>query len=125
MGSSPGSLALADVNGDGKLDVVVANEKSNDVSVLLGDDRRGFSPARGSPFRAGPNPNDIAVGDFNRDGRPDLAIANHETQDVTVLLATGEEDSRRRPAPPSASRSNPMCMASRRGTSTAMGARIS
>jgi len=97
VGTAPGSVAIADFNGDGKLDIVTANEESGDVSVLLGDGRGGFSPALGSPFPAGPSPNDIAVGDFNRDGRLDLAFANHGTQHLTVLLGDGK--GRLAPAP--------------------------
>jgi hypothetical protein len=89
VGTAPGSVALADFNGDGKLDIVTANEQGGDASVLLGDGNGGFSPAPGSPFPAGHSPNDIAVGDFNRDGRLDLAFANHETQHLTVLLGDG------------------------------------
>jgi hypothetical protein len=55
----------------------------------LGDGLGGFSPSPGSPFAAGDAPNDIAVADFNRDGRLDLAFANHETRYVTVLLGEG------------------------------------
>jgi hypothetical protein len=77
------------LNGDGRLDLVVANEKGGDVSVLLDDGRGGFSPSRGAPFPAGPSPNDLASGDFNGDGRVDLAIANHEAQYLTVLLGDG------------------------------------
>ena len=82
----PGSVAIGDFNRDGKLDIVTANEQGGDASVLLGDGKGGFSQARGSPFPAGHSPNDIAVGDFNRDGCLDLAFANHETQYLTVLL---------------------------------------
>ncbi len=89
VGNAPGSVAIADVNGDGKLDIVTANEQSGDASVLLGDGTGEFSPAPGSPFPAGHDPNDLAVGDFNRDGRLDLAFANHETQNLTVLLGDG------------------------------------
>lgn len=88
-GEGPGIVAIADVNGDGKKDLVVANERSGDSSVLLGDGKGGFSPAKGSPFAAGHSPNDLAAGDFNRDGRLDLAFANHETQHLTVLLGDG------------------------------------
>jgi FG-GAP-like repeat len=76
---------------------VTANELSGDASVLLGDGKGGFSPAPGSPFPAGHDPNDIAVGDFNRDGCLDLAFANHETQQLTVLL--GDCRGRFAPAP--------------------------
>ena len=88
-GIAPGIVLVDDMNGDGRLDLVVANEKGSNVSVLLNDGKRGFSPSRGSPFPAGPNPNDLASGDFNGDGRVDLAIANHETQHVTLLLGDG------------------------------------
>jgi len=89
VGRAPGYVLVEDFNGNGNLDMVVANEQGGDVSVLLGDGKGGFSPARCSPFPAGHNPNDLAVGDFNRDGRLDLAIANHETQHLTVLLGDG------------------------------------
>jgi hypothetical protein len=90
VGKGPGSVAVADFNGDGKPDLVTANELNGDASVWLGDGKGGFSPAPRSPGSAGPNPNDLAVGDFNRDGRLDLAFANHETQHLTVLLGDGK-----------------------------------
>jgi hypothetical protein len=89
VGRSPGSVVALDVNGDRRTDLVVANQGSGDVSVLLGDGKGGFSPAPGSPFAAGPHPNDIATGDFNGDGKYDLALPNHDTQLVTVLLGNG------------------------------------
>jgi hypothetical protein len=89
VGRSPGSVVALDVNGDRRADLVVANQGSGDVSVLLGDGKGGFRPAPGSPFAAGPHPNDIATGDFNGDGKTDLALPNHDTQLVTVLLGDG------------------------------------
>ncbi|HEX3282962.1 MAG TPA: VCBS repeat-containing protein [Pyrinomonadaceae bacterium] len=89
-GTAPGSVEIADFNGDGKFDCVVANEQSNNVTVLLGDRKGGFKQAKGSPFPAGHAPNDIAVGDFNRDGKLDLAFANHEEKHLTVLLGDGQ-----------------------------------
>jgi len=89
VGRGPSALALADLNADGLLDAVAGNETSRDVTVLLGDGRGGLRSARGSPFPAGSNPADIAVGDFDRDGIPDLAVANHETSLVTVLVGNG------------------------------------
>ena len=88
-GTAPGSVEVADFNGDGKFDVVVANEESNDVSILLGDGTGRFAPAKGSPFAAGHLPNDIAISDFNRDTKLDLAIANHEEKHLTILLGDG------------------------------------
>lgn len=88
-GTAPGSVEIADFNGDGKVDVVVANEQSSNVSILLGDGRGKFAPAKGSPFPAGHLPNDIAIGDFNRDAKLDLAVANHEEKHFTILLGDG------------------------------------
>jgi FG-GAP-like repeat len=88
-GTAPGSVEVADLNGDGKPDLAVANRQSRDVTVLLGNGRGGFTPAKGSPFPAGPEPNDIAFGDLNRDGKLDLAIANHTAKHLTVLLGDG------------------------------------
>lgn len=89
VGDGPGVVATVDVNRDGKADLMVANERGDTISVLLGDGRGGFSEASGSPFAAGHSPNDLAVADFNRDGLPDVALANHETDEITILLGNG------------------------------------
>jgi hypothetical protein len=90
VGTAPGVVESADVNGDRKPDIIVANEQSNNVTILLGDGKGGFTEAKASPFPAGHAPNDIAVGDFNRDGKRDLAFANHEEKYLTVLLGDGQ-----------------------------------
>ena len=48
-----------------------------------------FTPAPGSPFAVGTQPLSVAVGDFNGDGKPDLALANSVDNNVTVLLGNG------------------------------------
>jgi hypothetical protein len=80
------ALGVGDFNNDGNLDVAVANAEFNDntVSVLLGDGNGRFSSA--ANFPTGIAPTSIAVGDFNGDGYPDLAIANHDSNNVTVLI---------------------------------------
>jgi hypothetical protein len=87
-GASPGGVEVADLNGDGRPDLIVTNE-SGSVSIFLNDGAARFHAPPGSPFAAGPSPNDVAIADFNGDRRPDLAIANHDTHAITVLLGDG------------------------------------
>lgn len=90
VGKGPGAIAVADVNNDGKSDIIVANVDDGTVSVLLGDGKGHFNPAPGSPFPCNANPNDIAVADMNGDGNPDLVIANTQTPYITILLGDGK-----------------------------------
>jgi len=83
-GNTPISIAVSDFNGDGWLDLAVANQHSDDVSVLLGNGDGSFQAPRN--FAAGSFAWSMAVGDFNRDGRPDLAVANQYSNDVSVLI---------------------------------------
>jgi len=77
------AFAIADVNRDGRNDIVVATVDS--VTVLLGSGD-SFIPAPGSPFRAGPGAYHLALGDVNRDGKLDIAASSFEGNAVTVLL---------------------------------------
>jgi hypothetical protein len=89
VGRGAGFVAIADVNGDHRPDIIAANTEDETVSVLLNEGGRRFRPAIGSPFAAGHLPNDIAVVDMNGDGHADLVIANHQSPYVTVLLGDG------------------------------------
>jgi len=84
-GSIPYSVAIVDLNGDGKADLVTADAGSNIVTVLLGNGDGTFAAPLTSA--AGTDPVFAAAGDFNGDGTPDLAVANNTTSSVTVLLA--------------------------------------
>ena len=68
--------AAATVDANGTLDVLTANLRGGDVTVLLGDGQGGFRPAPGSPFAAGDAPFAVAAGDFDGDGAADLAVAS-------------------------------------------------
>jgi hypothetical protein len=83
------SVAVGDFNGDGNLDLAVANTYSGTVSILLGDGAGNFLPAATPTVRVGYYPNSIAVGDFNNDGNLDLAVANYASGTVSILLGDG------------------------------------
>jgi hypothetical protein len=107
VGKGPGFIATADVNHDGKLDLLVADTEDGSISVLLGDGKRHFTPGPGSPLPCNPNPNDIVVTDMNGDGNPDLVIANHQTPYITVLLGDGTGRFKPSPHSPFATQSHP------------------
>jgi hypothetical protein len=83
-GSIPETVAVADFNGDGKLDLVTANAGSNTISVFLGQGHGHF--AAPLTFQAGQDPLCATVGLFNSDKVPDLAIANNASASLTILL---------------------------------------
>jgi hypothetical protein len=89
-GSTPMGLALADINSDGKVDVVVVNNRSNDASVLLGDGRGNFSRPRA--FVSEVEPQGVATADVNGDDIPDVLTVNrgNTTPNIGVLLGVGD-----------------------------------
>jgi len=95
MTSNPGAMALGDVDGDGQPDVVTvagastATSRDEQASVLLGRVNGSFAPARTFPLAVGSQPEAVALGDVNGDGRPDMAVANAGTDAVDVLLNLG------------------------------------
>ena len=98
------ALAAADVNRDGKLDLITANSEDGDISVLLGDGKGGFAPARPdrSGFPCGPSPYPVALADLNRDGHLDIAVPNTAPgpTTLTVLLGDGRGEFRAAPRSP-------------------------
>ena len=87
-GHFPVSVALGDVNRDGRPDLAVANVGDDTVSVLLGNGDGTFQAA--VSFATGSSPTSVALGDVNRDGRPDLAVANGGDDTVRVRLGNGD-----------------------------------
>jgi len=113
VGTSPGGIVIADFNGDGKLDIAVANSGSANVSILLGNGDGTFKGAVNSP--AGPSPQLLALGDFNGDHKLDLLVVNpgdatNNRPGVVNLLLGNGDGSFRAPAQIHASQ-YPFCVA--------------
>ena len=88
-GSFPISVALGDLNGDGKPELAVANRFSNTVSVIRNTSSSGSigigSFAASLDFTTGTNPFSVAIGDLDGDGKPELAVANYSSATFSVL----------------------------------------
>jgi hypothetical protein len=98
-GAAPVFVTVADLNGDGRPDLALANDspgsyfRGNPVNVLLGNGDGTFQAAQ--PYTAGPSPQAVAAADFNGDGIPDLVVANGGDyfglfKGVSILLGMGD-----------------------------------
>jgi hypothetical protein len=87
-GNNPVSVAIADLDGNGKRDLAVADNGSGTVSVLLGNGDGTFQAK--TDYATGSNPSSVAVGDLDGDGKRDLAVANFGSGAVSVLLGNGD-----------------------------------
>jgi hypothetical protein len=90
-GHLPNDIAIADMNNDGNLDLVIANHQSPYLRVLLGDGRGGFHLAPGSPVDAHsyPHPHGVVVADFNSDGKLDAATDSWGNNQIEILRGDG------------------------------------
>ncbi|HVY60783.1 MAG TPA: VCBS repeat-containing protein, partial [Planctomycetota bacterium] len=82
-GSQPNFGSCADLDGDGNLDLAIANRASNTISIEYGRGDGGFEPK--VDIAAGATPWDVSAGDVDGDGRLDLAVANQGANTVTIL----------------------------------------
>lgn len=88
VGNQPTAITVGDFNGDGKPDLVVANQHSRNICVLFNRGNGTFNDP--VSYTVGQYPDSVAVGDFNNDGKLDLVVANSVDDTVGVLLNKGD-----------------------------------
>ncbi|CAF4130663.1 unnamed protein product, partial [Rotaria magnacalcarata] len=87
--NNPRSMAAADVNADGSVDIIVANNGANSVGVFINTGTGTFSIQMAYTTGAGSNPNSVAAADVNGDGKVDIIVSNNGASNVGVLINTG------------------------------------
>jgi hypothetical protein len=88
VAGQPNGVASADLNADGKADLVVTHGGGS-VSILLGNGRGGFSHAPGSPLPVSSPPHLAALGDMDGDAKLDLVVTGHDSHGVFVWRGDG------------------------------------
>jgi fibronectin type 3 domain-containing protein len=86
--NNPRFAGVADLNGDGRLDMVVANSGSGNVSVLLGVGDGTFQPR--TNYTTGSGPTGVALADYDKDGHLDAVVANYNANTITLLQGNGD-----------------------------------
>src|SRR5215467_7744399 len=95
-GHNPQGVASGDLNGDGRLDIVVANFNDNTVSVLLRNSNGSYQPK--VDYATGSNPIAVGIGDVNGDEKQDLIVVNNNCPttpctavgSISALLGNGD-----------------------------------
>jgi hypothetical protein len=87
VAKTPQAIVAADFNDDGKPDLAVSSWAEGSITILLANaGAGGYHQAVGSPFAVGARAYGLAVGDFDNDGKPDLAVAlAHDGRQSSVL----------------------------------------
>ncbi|CAF1402668.1 unnamed protein product, partial [Rotaria sordida] len=89
----PFSITVGDFNNDDRFDIAVANELywyNNNVGVFLNYGNRTFSDQISNPTEFGSYPRAVTVGDFNNDGKLDIAVANFQKPTIGIFIGNGD-----------------------------------
>jgi hypothetical protein len=82
--AQPTYVAAADIDHDGKVDILSAHSAADSFSVLRGNGAGGFMAAAGSPFSTLKTPNMLLTADVNNDGLPDVIVSGFQAATMTA-----------------------------------------
>lgn len=88
-GLHPTSIAIDDFDGDNKTDLAVTSWENNNVSILFGNGDGNFSRTKTVGLGEGIGSYSVKTGDFNGDGKADLAVAKFNSNEISVVLGNG------------------------------------
>ena len=88
-GSLPYSVTSADINGDGKLDVVTPSSYYSTISVYMNNGDGTLATKVDYSTGSNTSPRSISVADYNGDGSPDMSVANFNSNNISVFLNNG------------------------------------
>ncbi|MCR4404582.1 MAG: FG-GAP-like repeat-containing protein [Candidatus Acetothermia bacterium] len=92
VGTAPISLAIVDLDRDGNLDLAVVNDFCDDILLLWGKGDGSFAKGNSLRDERLANLKSVTVGDFDRDGNPDLAAVAQDSGKAAIFLGSGQRD---------------------------------
>ncbi|CAF4135376.1 unnamed protein product [Adineta steineri] len=109
--SQPQAVTIGDFNNDKQLDIVVANNGTNNIGIFLGYGNGTFSSQTIYSTGNDSRPRDVAAGDFNNDGQLDIAVANYYGFNIGIFLGYGNGSFFNQQTYPTGNHSNPRSVA--------------
>jgi len=90
LGSAPSSVAVANLNNDTHLDIIVSNSQTDNIAILFGYGNGTFATATTYSTGTRSQPYTVVIGDFNNDNISDIAVANSGTNNILLLYGRGD-----------------------------------